>query len=130
MELLFYYLDSKYLPKKRAELMRALVETFQAKPFSEGVVKFKIKTIDLFARIELDFPDLYLANVETIGFHIPRNQVDRLSEKPVSELKEDKIDGIETYRFYETIESELKLAKENLEKMIEGEDIVTPKNTT
>ena len=119
MEFLFYYLDSKYLPKRRVELTNELIETFKAEPFSEGVLKFKIETIVFFAKIEVDFKlGLQGANVETIRFHIPRTQVDRLSPKPGFKLREDKIDGIQTYYIYQTNGSGLNLAKENLEKMI------------
>ena len=59
-----------------------------------------------------------ISNVETVRFHIPRPQINRLSTKPGFELMEDKINGIQTYDVYQTNGSGLKLAKEKLEKMI------------
>ncbi len=119
IEFLFYYLDTKYLPKRRAELTNELIEIFKAEPLSEGILKFKIRTIDFFVKIEIDFKQgLQIANVETIQFHVPRTQIDRLSAKPEFELMEDKIDGTQTYDVYQTNGPGLKLAKEDLEKMI------------
>ena len=112
-------LDVKYLPKRKTELANKLIEIFQAEPISEGVMKFKIEAFDLFAEILVDYKlGLQLANVETVRFHIPRNQIDQLPTKPGFELKENKIDGIQTYNVYETDGMGLKLAKEELEKML------------
>ncbi len=119
LELLLYFLDAKYLPKRKTELANKLIEIFKAEPFSKGVLKFKIGAFDLFAEIEVDFKlGFQIANVETVRFHIPRNQIDRLATKPGFELKEDKIDGIQTYNMYQTDGMGLKRAKEKLEKMI------------
>ena len=118
-EFLIYFLDLKYLSKRKTELANKLIEIFKAEPVSEGVMKFNIDTFDLYAEIEVDFKlGLQIANVETVRFHIPRNQIDRLSTKPGLELKEDKINGIQTYNVYQTHGMGLKLAKEKLEKMI------------
>ena len=82
-------------------------------------MKFKINKIDFFAEIIVDFKlGFQIANVETIRFHIPRTQINRLSTKPGFELTEDKINGIQTYDVYETNGLDLKLAKNKLEKMI------------
>lgn len=119
IEFLFYYLDAKYLPKRRAELTNELIETFKAEPFSEGVLKFKMGTIDFFFKVEIDFKlGLQFSNIETVKFYIPKTQIKQLSTKPELELMEDKINGIQTLNFYQTSGSELKLGKENLEKMI------------
>ena len=119
IEFLFYYLDTKYLPKRRTEITNELVETFKAEPFSEGVLKFKMDTIDFFVKVEIDFKQgLQLANIETVSFHIPITQLDQVSVKPGYELMEDKINGIQTYDIYQTNGSGLRFAKEGLEKMI------------
>ncbi|MGM0582711.1 MAG: hypothetical protein ACQETL_18685 [Bacteroidota bacterium] len=119
IEFLFYYLDTKYLPKRRTEITNELVETFKAEPFSEGVLKFKMDTIDFFVKVEIDFKQgLQLANIETVRFHIPITQIDQLSVKLGHELMEDKINGIQTYDIYQTNSSGLRFAKEDLEKMI------------
>lgn len=47
-EFLLYLLDGKYLSKRKAELAGKLTEVFHAEPVSEGVMKFKIDTIDFF----------------------------------------------------------------------------------
>ena len=118
-EFLIYFLDAKYLPKRKTELANRLIEIFNAEPFSKGVMKFQMEAFDLFAEIEVDYKlGLQLANVETVRFHIRRNQIDRLPTKPGFELKENKIDGIQTYNVYETDGMGLKLAKEELEKML------------
>ena len=119
-EFLLYLLDKKYLPKRKTEITNQLIEIFNAEPFTEGVMKFEIDTIDFFVEIEVDFKLGFqtLANIETVRFHIPRNQIDQLSTKPRFELKENKIDRIQTYNVYETDGMGLKLAKEKLKKMI------------
>ena len=118
IEFLFYYLDSKYLSKRKAEITNELMKTFGAEPFSEGIMKFKIGPIDFFVETEVDFKlGLQLANIETIKFHLPRNQVDQLSTTPEFELVEDEIDGIKTYGVYQTDIAGLKLAKEKLKEM-------------
>jgi hypothetical protein len=119
VEVLFYYLDTKYLPNKRAELSNKLIEIFKAEPFSEGILRFKIRTIEFFAKIVIDFKKgLQLASIETIEFHIPKTQIDQLLLKPGHELIDDQINGIQTYGIYQTNAIELKLVKEDLEKMV------------
>ncbi|RDV13821.1 hypothetical protein DXT99_17475 [Pontibacter diazotrophicus] len=118
IEFLLYYLDAKYLPKRRAELTNELIELFKAEPFSEGVLKFRMGAIDFFVTVEVDFKKgLQLANIETVEFHIPKAQSKYLSTEPELEFREDKIAGIQTYNFYQTSGEGLKLAKENLEQM-------------
>ena len=119
IELLAYNHDAKYLPKRRDELTNKLIQTFNAEPFSAGVMKFKIGKIDFFAEIVVDFKlGFQIAHVETIKFHIPRTQIEQLSKKPEFVLIEDNIDEIQTYNIYQTSGSGLKLAKGKLEKMI------------
>ncbi len=113
------FILAKHLPKRRDELTNELIQTFNAEPFSAGVMKFKIGKIDFFAEIVVDFKlGFQIANVETIKFHIPRTQIEQLSKKPEFVLIEDNIDEIQTYNIYQTSGSGLKLAKGKLEKMI------------
>ena len=119
IEFLFYYLNTKYLPKRKTEIINELIDTFKAEPFSEGVLKFKMNAIDFFVKVEIDFKQgLQLANIETVRFHIPITQIDQLTIKPGRELREDIIDGIQTYDIYQTNGSGLRSAKEDFEKMI------------
>lgn len=119
IETLFYYLDTKYLPKRITEIKNKLIETFKAESIFEEVLKFKMDTIDFFGKIEIDFNHgLQIANIETIGFHLPIDQINQFSGKPLHELTEDKIDGIQTYEIYKTNCSELRSAKEDLKNMI------------
>ncbi len=119
IECLFYYLDTKYLPKRKAALTNKLIDTFQAEPLSEGVLKFKLDTIDFFVKIKIDFKQgLQLANIETIKFHIPRTQINKLSLKDKHNLSEDTINEVQTYCIYKTDGSELSHAKEALRKLI------------
>jgi hypothetical protein len=118
IEFLFYYLDSKYLPERKARITNELIKTFKAKPFSDGILKFKIESNDFFAETIVDFKlGLQIANIETIKFHLPRNQVNQLSIPPEFELVEDEIDGIKTYGVYQTNRAGLKLAQEKLREM-------------
>jgi len=119
IEGLFYYLDTKYLPKRKAALTNKLIDTFQAEPLSVGVLKFKLDTIDFFVKIKVDFKQgLQLANIETINFHVPKTQINKFSIKHKHNLLEDTINGIQTYGIYQTNGSGLSLAKEELEKLI------------
>ncbi len=119
IEFLFYYLNTKYFPKRRTEITNELIETFKAEPFSKGVLKFKMDSIDFFVKIEIDFKrGLQFANTETIGFYLPTTQIDQLPERPKHKLAEDKIDGIQTYEIYKINGSELGLAKERLKDII------------
>ncbi|MEQ9438788.1 MAG: hypothetical protein RIG62_07050 [Cyclobacteriaceae bacterium] len=119
IESLFYYLDTKYFPKRRTEITNELIETFKAESISEGVLKFKMDTIDFFVKVEIDFKQsLQLANIDTVKFHIPITQIDELSVKPGQELTENKIDGVQTYEIHQINSSELKFAKEGLKNMI------------
>jgi hypothetical protein len=119
IEFLFYYLDAIYLPKRRAKLTDELIEIFNAEPFSEGVLKFKLGTIDFFVKIKIDFKQgLQLANFEAVSFHVPRTQINKISVRHKLNLLEDKINGIQTYDIYQTNGSGLNHAKEELEKII------------
>lgn len=119
MEGLFYFLNTKYLPKRRIELTDELVRIFEAEPFSEGVLKFKAGTIDLFVKIMIDFKQgLQLADTETVQFHIPADQIGRLSKKQTLNFVKDHINGIPTYIMYRTNGYRLKNAKEDIENMI------------
>ncbi|MEQ8812512.1 MAG: hypothetical protein RIE59_25810, partial [Imperialibacter sp.] len=57
-------------------------------------------------------------NTETVNFQIPRTQINQLTVKPEVELVEDEVDGMQTHHDYTSNGSALKLAKEDLEKMI------------
>ena len=120
LELLIYFLDVKYLPKRKTELANKLIELFKAEPVSEGVLRFKIDTFDFYVETEVDFKlgIAQIANAETVKFHIPKNQIDRLSIKPGFVLKEDKVNEIQTYNVYQSDGQGLIPAKEELEKMI------------
>lgn len=121
LESLFYYLDTKYLPRRRTEIKNELIDTFRAESISEGILRFKIDTIDFFVKVEIDIKQtLQLANMETIRFYIPITQIDKLSVKPGSELKEDKIGGVHIYEIYQENSSGLSFAKEVLKNMIKG----------
>ncbi len=122
LALLIYVLDVKYLPKRKTEIAGKLIEIFNAEPFSEKVMKFKIVTFDLYAEIEADFLTgiAQVANFETVKFHIPKNQIDHLPIKPGPELKDDKINESQTYNVYQTDGKGLNSAKDSLEKMIKN----------
>lgn len=119
-ETLIYFLDVKYIPRRKAELANKLIAVFKAEPNPKGVVKFKLNTFDFFVNIAVDYKVglSQIANVETISFHIPRYQVDRLLAKPRFEWKKDEMNGVQTYNVHQTDGSGLKLAKEKLEKML------------
>lgn len=120
LELLIYFLDAKYLPKRKTELAKKIIEIFNAEPVSEGVLRFKFDTFDFYAETEVDFRPVIvlIANVETVKFHIPKSQIDRLPISPGFELKEDKVNGIQTYSVYQSDGNGLLFAKEKLERMI------------
>ena len=119
IESLFYYLDVKFIPKRKAEIADKLIKTFGAEQLLEGIIKFNIGSIEFYAEAAVDFKlGLQLANFETVRFHVARNQIDRLSTISGFELKENKIYKIETYIVYETDVVGLRRAKEKLEKMI------------
>lgn len=119
IESLFYFLDVKFLPKRKAEIANKLIKTFGAEQLLEGIIKFKIGSIEFYAETVVDFKlGLQLANFETVRFHVARNQIDQLSTISGFELKENSIDKIQTYVVYETDVEGLKLAQEKLEKMI------------
>lgn len=120
LELLIYYLDSNYIPKRKTELTNELIKVFKADIVSESVMKFKIGPIDVFAEIAVDFKrGLQIASIETITFHIPRSEKDKLSISDY-DFKEDTLDGIASYNIYQTDGSGLDLAKEKLKKIVEG----------
>jgi uncharacterized membrane protein len=119
IEYLIYYLDSKYLPKRQARLNEKLVSTFNAERLSEGVVKFRLNAFDLFAKVEVDYKrGFQFANVETISFHIPAHQLERLTKKPASGFVEGKVGAVPTLLIYQTDGNGLEEARHELENML------------
>lgn len=116
---LVYSLDHANPLQKKTEIVNKLMDLFKAEPVSKDVMKFKMETFDILTEIKVDFKQAFqLANVETIDFHIPIKQFDRLSRKPEMALRENEINGIQTYIIYRTDSDGLNLAKEKLEEMI------------
>ena len=119
IEATFYYLDARYLPNRKSAISSDLIRIFHAEPVSDGIMKFQIGSIDIYTEAVVDFKlGLQIANIETIMFHVPRNQIHHLSGHRESDLIEGEIEGIATYGVYQTDGSGLKDAKEELEKMI------------
>lgn len=119
MECLFFYLDIKYLPQRRAEIASKLNKIFKAKEVKGGVMKFKINAFDLFAKVEIDLKqNLQFANAEAISFYVPEHQMDHLSPKPGFTFVKDNIEGEQTYRVYQTDGKGLEEAKEKLKSML------------
>ena len=107
--------------RRRAEIVKILIDIFNAEPVSKNIMKFKIKTFDFFIEINIDFKQAFqLANVETINFHIPKDQFERVSTKPGIALHQNKINGIQTYLVYQTHGDGLTYAKKKLEEIISG----------
>lgn len=116
---LIYSLDHANPLQKKTEIVNRLIDLFKAQPVTKDVMKFKIDTFDFYTEIKVDFRQAFqLANVETINFHIPIDQFDRIYSKPEMALRENEINGILTYIIYQTNSDGLNLAKEKLEEMI------------
>jgi hypothetical protein len=116
---LIYSLDNANPLQKKTEIINRLIDLFKAQPVTKDVMKFKINTFDFYTEIKVDFKQAFqLANVETINFHIPIDQFDRISSKPEMALRENEINGILTYIIYQANSDGLNLAKEKLEEMI------------
>jgi len=114
-----YSLDNANPQQKETEAVKSLIYLFKAEPVLKNLMRFKIETFDFYTEINIDFKQAFqFANVETINFHIPKDQFNRLSKKPEIALRENKINGIQTYLVYQTNVNGLKLAKEKLEEMI------------
>ncbi len=119
LEFLFYYVDSKHIPKRKEEITRTLRDIFNAEPYSKGLMKFKVDHLDLFAETIVDFKlGLQIGNIETVNFHIPKNQLDSLPSDHGLELVRDNIDGLETYCVYRSSGSDLTKAMETFRKLI------------
>ena len=116
---LFYLIDYKYFPLQKKQLLKKVTQIFQAEPLSESQAKFKIGKYDVTIDISyIQSLNKYAANVEVISFYIPKNQLtdDKLTH-PLSQ-KEQHLNGIPTYRIYQTNEIGLKLAKQRIYKIL------------
>jgi hypothetical protein len=120
LELLFYYLDAKYLPKRKKFLANRLIQVFAAQTLTDEVLKFKLGDIDFYAVIDVDFKAaLQIGNAETINIHVPCTQIGRLSSKPVRQFKENSIDGVLTSNIYQINGLEIDQARKYLIGLIE-----------
>ncbi len=120
IDFLVYFLEVKFRPMREIKLTNKLIDLFKAEPVSEGIMKFTISRVDFYTEIEIDLKrSLHGANAEIVRFHVPRNQIDRLTPKSRTELREDTCNGVQTYHVYQTNGTGLVLAKGRFEKMIE-----------
>jgi general stress protein CsbA len=117
--LVFHSLDAKYPAVRRAALAAKLDGIFSTEAVSEGVVRFRLNAFDLFASVELDYKKGFqFANVETISFHIPADQLERLAKKPDYVFLAGKVGAIPTFIIHQTDGNGLVEARNELENML------------
>lgn len=123
---LFYYLQVRFIPKRKEKLMSRIVDLFGAYPVDETTTRFNIGNLTIYTSINIQ---LLLSEhhgyTETIQFHVPRQQIDRLPTKPSFKLIKDDWNGVQTYLVYEASNLRLKKAKRKLEKKV-GEMLHLP----
>jgi hypothetical protein len=116
----FYLVETLYFPKRKKYLSKKIINTFNAKSISENILHFNVGGFDCYVRIEFQLSmSMYSGNVETISFHIPRNQIDNLHHKPDFKFVRDHCNGIETYRIYQTNGFGLTKANKYIQKRLQ-----------
>ncbi|MDB5252455.1 MAG: hypothetical protein JWP27_1624 [Flaviaesturariibacter sp.] len=112
---LFYFLEVRFLPRRKAKLLNRLIELFSAVPISDQVVRFKVAHVDVY--VETHFL-LHLSPhgtyVETIRFHAPRTQIDSLRQRSRFRLTNSRCAGMDTYQLLERTPNGLLKARDEL----------------
>jgi hypothetical protein len=123
---LFYYLQIRFIPKRKERLMNRIIDVFGAYPIDETTTRIYIGNLSVYTQINIQLAlSEHHGYTETIQFHVPREQIDLLSTKSSLNLKKSHCDSIQTYLVYEASSWRLKQAKRILDKKV-GEIIHLP----
>lgn len=114
---LFYYLEVKFIPKRKKRVMNKIIETYGSNRIDESTTLFKINTLSIYSKLNFSLQiSEYHGYSETIQFHVPRKEIELLPLRSQFKLKESTCGGIETYLIYEGSSRHLKQAQRKLEK--------------
>jgi len=116
---IFWVTEKKYIPYKRKKLNEKIAKIFEGKIVSENSCTFKLGELDVITEVEFSL-NIYESSgaMGFIYFHTARSQVDKIQNKYQLKLREDFLEGLPTYNFYQTNGWGLKLAKRRLEKKL------------
>ena len=123
---MFYYLQVRFVPKRKERLMNKIIDVFGAYPVNDSTTRFNIGNLSIYTQINIQ---LLLSEhhgyTETIEFHISQEQVNRLTTKPSFALKKSYCGDVQTYLVHEATGWRLKQARRKLEKKV-GEMLHLP----
>lgn len=114
-----WLVEVKYFPFRRKQVLKKILQIFEAEPISDSQAKFKISNYDITVDIKFILSlNKYAANGEIISFHVPRTQLNNGElNRPLSQI-EEVLDGRETFRIYQTNGMGLKLAKRRINEKL------------
>lgn len=111
-----YLIEDKYFPFRRKQVLQKILRIFNAEPVSDSQAKYKVGNYDII--VDIDFIlslNKYAANGEVISFHIPRNQLKNNQLNRLLSQVEERLNGMPTFRIYQTNGMGFKLAKKRIE---------------